>query len=594
MELASQIADDPDGPVLDVARERLRAVSGGLVGFLSGSEEAFLDTGSHLAGLERQARGLVDASNRAAALGSAAGSEDPARELDRELDRLERHLTMTREGAGRALQALSRVLAGAEVITAAGDDLENIPRTLRVLGMNTRIENSRAAAPNAGMESVAAEVRRLGDLVEPRFRAVIQQACSVRDTAAAGRATAEEFLRRDGSWSSQLLEETRSALEALRTLAASEGAVARRAVTASDQVAQSVGQILVGLQSHDATRQAIEHVVQELGALEDDARAAAGNGPLDPGGWLAEVSTLCELLAAQLRGARAQLVEALGQISGNLREIASQIDGLGAEAGRLAGEGGAGSPLEQVQRGVGQATADLRAHLEQERDAAAAMARVAQTVDGMAASVGEVRGLGNAVKIIALNALVETERVGDGARVLAVLAQGMGALAVEVAQRTGEMSQTLQEIAGVAGSLGGAPASRTASEGAAVAEELEGLVERLGTHHDALHAGVGALHQGGEALRREVEALAGRLDEQAGGAKAVRRLEEELERVGQEAARRAGAAGVDHAPVRSASASSRYTMRAEREIHRQVVQGGEAAADAAPAGGELGENVELF
>jgi hypothetical protein len=127
-----------------------------------------------------------------------------------------------------------------------------------------------------------------------------------------------------------------------------------------------------------------------------------------------------------------------------------------------------------------------------------------------------------------------------------------------------------------------------------VAEELGGLVKRLGTHHDALHAGVAALHQGGEALRREVEALAGRLDEQAGGAKAVRRLEEELERVGQEAARRAGAAGVDHAPVRSASASSRYTMRAEREIHRQVVQGGEAAADAAPAGGELGENVELF
>ncbi len=595
--MASQVermagpADTSTESTLDASRDRLKAVSSQLAGFLAGSEEVFLDAGSRLTGLERLARTLVEVSR-----GSVARGGDPVEHLDRELGGLERYLGASREASDAGLKGLSHILAGAEAISSARGDCEDITRTLRVLGIYTRIENSRTDARSGGMETVVAEVRRLGDLIDSKFQAMLGQASGLRSAAASATASTEDFRARQGAWSARMLDETRDAMESLRALAASEAAVASRAISASEEVMRHASEVLVALQIHDATRQMIEHAVEELGAFEHDAGSASLQGPLDAGAWFTEVSELCRLLAAQLRGAREQLVAGLGHIAENLRAMASRVTEVGEATGRLAGAGADASPVERVHRGVAQATEVLREHLDYEHQMTAALGSVAGNAQGIGTHVRELQRIGADVKIIALNALVETERTGAGGRVLAVLAHGIGVLAVEVVQRMNTVSRTLQAMTTAAGALAHGGSAQQASAGVTTAANLESLVTLLRAYHGDLQTSAAALRDGSQALRDEVEGLGGRLAEQTDAAGALQRIEEELQRLGAQAAELARPAGSDRRPVRQASALSRYTMDAEREIHQRVLEhAGEATrVERDQTSGGLGDNVELF
>ena len=599
----AELAVTPADSTLDTSREQMKALSGQIGGFLAGSEDVFLDAGSRLTGLERQARSLVDVSRRAVTRGSGQPDQDPVDQMDRELGGLERYLGASREASGAGLEGLTRILAGAEAISGARGACEDITRTLRVLGMYTRIENSRDGARSEGMETVIAEVRRLGDLIEPLFRAMLDLASGLGKTATGARAGAQDFSARQKAWSAQMLEEARVAMESLRALAAAQAAVASRAVSAAEEVVRNVTEILVALQIHDATRQMIEHAVEELGAFERDAASASLKGPLEAGAWLAEVFELCRLLAAQLRGARERLVEALGQIAGNLRTMVSRVVELGEETGRLAGTGEDGSPVERVERGVGHATAALREHLANEKELAAALGRVVETGKGIGVHACDIWGIGTAVKIISLNALVETERAGEGGRVLAVLAHWIGMLAVEVVARMQAVSGSLDAIKAAVKALGSGHSAEEVSAGATIAANLEDLVALLGSYHGDLEAGAVAIRDGSQALRDEVEGIAGRLEQQSDVVSSLARVEDELQRLAAQAAPLARPAGSDQQRVRQSSAASRYTTDAERQIHERVLEHPAAATHATPAtqadpavptGGELGDNVELF
>ncbi len=578
------------------SRARMTALRGELTGFLAGAEDVFLETGLRVAELEQRARALVAVTTQVVTPGSTQG-QDPAEQLDRELGRLESYLRASRDGSGTGHEALSRMLASTEAISFARREFEDMARTLRVVGMYIRIEASQLEVEGAGMNTVAIETRRLGDLIEPKFRAILQQTAGLGEMAARARTTVDSFLGGQSAWSARMLGETRGALVALRSLAVAGEVVAAKAVSASEQVVQSIANVLVSLQVHDATRQMIEHAIEELGAFEDDADAAGRAAVLDAGAWSAEMCETCRLVAAQLRGARERYVEALRRIAEGLESVATQVTDLGVETGHLSGDDGGASMVEQVQRGVGLATGALRDHVAHAKETTAAMSSVAAIVQGTATYVRDIQGIGTDVKIIALNALVETERVGHGGRVLAVLAQAIGTLAAEVVQRTTEVSRLVGEIADAASGLGCSEEARELSVGANLATDMGELVTRLREYHQELRSGVEALHRGSEGLRGEVDGITRRLTEQTEATSTLQRIEQALEQVGERVAVLVRPAGPGERPVRRSSMLAHYTMAAERDIHKSVLEhvGPPTQADRVDdAGRDLGDNVELF
>lgn len=585
----------PASPTLRPWRDQMRAISRSVGAFLVGSEDAFLDTGARVEGLQQAAQAILGSARAAAALEPEAGSDEPAARLDRELNRLDEYLRATRESSQAASLGLEQLLAHVGAVVRAHAQLESIPPTLDMLGLNTRIENARPGVRNAGMEAVAAEVRRLADRIETSFRAVFSQASALNETAGVARVAADAFLQRQGARSSEMLRETRGALDSLRTLGRAHAAIAGRAVVTSDLLAQELAAVLVALQGHDATRQVLEHVQQALDAWETEAAAAERAGELDAGPWLGHLGELCRVLSAQVGGAHERFTTALRAISEHLRSLSRRGAELERDAGRCL-PGGEESPVERVASGVERATRSLRAHLEQEQATHRAMRRVVELVGDMDGSVRDIEGIGAAVKLIALNALVETERSGRHGRVLAVLAQAMGGLAAEVVQHTGQVSHLLGQIAGLASSLAGSASLGDGLQGEAIASSLEDLARRLSDAHGRLQGAVDSLHHGTRALSDEVEGIADRISRQLAGAHRLQDIAAHLEQVGAEIARsaspRAGPGlGGSWDPL-----YSRYTMQTERTIHHRVLRGPTPAAGAEPAlpSSPLGANVELF
>ena len=610
------LSDDLTHLELVRSRKHFAALRGELASFLAGSEGVFLETGSRVSGLEQRAQALVAASaqavqrgagpaGRADLDGSGAGCDEcvtPVQQLGAALARLGSYLKGTRDGSGAGRERLSRMLARAEAVSDAQREFEDLARTLRIVGMYIRIESSRSQVDGRGMETVAVDVRRLSDLIESRFQTIVDETAGLREAVCGARDTVEAFLGREEVLSDRVLRETRSALEPLTELSAEGQAIADAAVNVSEQVVRSVAGVLVALQEHDATRQIIEHALEELDAFEEDVDWASQGAPLDAGAWLAEGAELCRLAAAQLRATHDRYASALNRIAERLKTMVASVADLQADTGRLAGQGeGSASLLARVHRGVGDATQVLREHLARAQATAGAMGGVAATVESTTAHVRIIRGIGRDVHIIALNALVETERAGEGGRVLAVLGQTIGALAAEVGLRTEGIARELGQLASAAGELGAGEEVRQLAQGTALAAELAELEARLRSHHQALLSGARAVQQGSEALHIEVDWVAQRLLDQVEMAGALQRVEAALVQTGERAERLAGSATARR-PVRGARALGRYTMAAERDVHRKVIDGADqslhatsiAAAAGASEDAGLGDNVELF
>ena len=571
---------------LRTIRDRFETVASGLLAFLRDSEGAFLDAGSSLGELERRSRGVLEGARRAVALGSLEG-EDPAQLLDRELVRLDLYLRHSRETSGADCEALPRLVAPLEGILHARAELESIAPTLRMLGMNTRIENARSGAQNGGMETVANEVRRLADLVEPRFRGIFARTATLLEASARAQAGAQAFLERQVAWSERLVADTRASLKALGALAQTETALATEAASGAEGLARDVAAVLVSIQGHDAARQMIEHAVEELRGFEAELAATGDAGPEGAARWLARAAALCRVLPAQIGGARQELTRVLEGISGGLRSAAALVSALSARTSDLTAPG-EGSPAAQVTRGVEQATATLRDHLSHSAATTATMRSVHETVQRMAADVRDVQDVGSAVKLIALNALVETARAGDRGRVLAVLANAMGDLASDVVQRTGAVSRSLEEVTAVAGGLAGGASAAQAADGAAVAAALTSLGARLTGFHARLTPETDALRTAASAVRDEVERLVARAAEAIGVAARLGEHEVTLGEV-------AEAIGGDEPGSDPGGGYDRYTMEAERTIHDRAL-GAQRRSAATPAHDPtgLGANVELF
>jgi methyl-accepting chemotaxis protein len=588
-------AHDPPDLELHASRDQLQVAAKDLGLFLAGSEDVFLDAGRRIAGLEQRARSLVDGARAVGAFRSD-GAEEPAVTLGRELSRLVQHLRGSQEKVGEGSRQLGGLVGQIEILLRTQSHFESIPSTLRMLGLNTRIENARSTAQYAGMESVATEVRRLGDEVEPKFRGVFAQATTLLETVGQALDTAQGFLQGQDAGGGDTLGETQAALDALQATSRAGAEIADRAVAASERLTRDVGALLIALQGHDATRQVVEHVVAELEELaadsaDDDAGRAA---------WRARLAELAPVMAAQVGGARERFVASLDGLAASLRAISSVGAELSRHTERFVASGDGASAAALVRKSVDRATHNLLQHVAHEATTGESMGRVVTTVEEMGRSVKDILGIGSAVKIIALNALVETERAGQHGRVLAVLAQGIGALAGEVVLRTGEVSQALGEISTIAAALRSTAARGGAAEGEAIAGQLERLSVHLSELQRGLTGAVAAMHRGSRSLEEEVEALAARVAQARDGAGRLAEIEAALA-----ALAAAGTSPGEADRARRARVFSRYTMESERAIHESVLSGGPLPAGPAPrpapaaAGADqgtagLGANVELF
>jgi hypothetical protein len=333
-------------------------------------------------------------------------------------------------------------------------------------------------------------------------------------------------------------------------------------------------------------------VIEELRDLQGDPGRSGEQ-------WLAEVAELGKLTARQLEGGRTRLVEGLGQITASLFDLAGGVTELSGEAGALV-SGNGGELLRQVEHGIGESARLLREQGAEEEKLAEAVHNVGETLRDMVACIGSIEKVGHDVKMLSLNAMVETCQVANGSTVFAALATEMTALAGSVHELNQVVGGALEQVAAEALQLDRTSAGAEGEQ--SIADDFDQLVTTLREWHRQLAADAQLLGEGSEGVVSAAQEVARSLDAQARAAMALEELERELARLAGEAAAKAGPAATGVKSQRLLAAAARYTMESERAVHAAAAGHApqvdaaalQATGPGAASGGDMGDNVELF
>lgn len=481
---------------------------------------------------------------------------------------------------------------------------QRITRTLQIIGITTRIERSEYSDERSDGTVLSEGLRHLASMISGNMQEIIDQVASLRTLS-------ETALRNESALNTSQSARARGAINNARTVFSEQVGNRQQALQRSDDLAHTsveisrcIAEVVSSVQFHDITHQQIEHVNHTLGSFCDEmARGQRGGGSVDLSTLECVVAEGCRLQAEQLEHSRSELCDAVRRIIGSLHDLADAVLAMVEDARALAGSTRTdGSTFfAAVEPAIIAVAAILKENLATAARSAQAVHEVIAASVNMVHLVDEIERFGAEMKVLALNASIESVHVRDGGSALGVIADSIQELAHEALLQTDALSHGLKDITTCAESLADIGRGDMALEGEKV---------------NNLQADSDFMLQNLRGANREVCTLLEKMDADSGSLAGDIVETAEMVHVHDEAEKilnRAAAVLFDVAGNFSTSSDDwnqvrhipvfqqmqrRYSMQSERKIHRRVLGDVSVEDVAAPAKSKadsaFGANVELF
>lgn len=381
---------------------------------------------------------------------------------------------------------------------------------------------------------------------------------------------------------------------------------------------RQISRIITAIQVGDITRQQIEHIIGALTDVEArSAREAWENGSVEQDRQIEkELFQVAALQLAQLQHVRAEITECHATLQKALDQIGVIFDVLVADVQELlSGERtSTGRPSWDSEL-----TGELKKMWELEKSGMAIAERTVSTMDQVFRASTLLRryieSIGKNNRRLALeayNARILSMRLGQEGRTLTTLAKEVSGLSQTMHDYVGKVTGAIAAIVALADEAASRikSAARPATDGAATGGQDSGRAD-LDRLHDETNAFIrltsGACHKAGN-LKADLH----KINDGLKTMDAVgQQLDENLGILGSVVTSLSAAAGgtSEGEWTNGLHNAERYTMEAERLIHRQLAAGNDATDVSAPnAGGsslispmpqmddddDLGDNVDLF
>ncbi len=576
------------------------------------TEDEFLQMGSQLQSFYQRS---VDITRMAGALTDIVSGERLQMLIGRlrqMMSDMEEYLAGARNRSGESFKTLGQVQELLEKLTVPLEGFQKMNKTLRMLSISTKIESSRLGDLGSGFVNLAMDVEKLSHQVNEKSATILNH----RQVLAS---TIQSNLRSVYSSEAAQDSEVRGALSrtaaSLQELIAVTDRCSRFGSMISDvsaDVSDNISEVVSSQQTHDITRQQVEHVVEALEKLSAGL-AAVGGGALDEESGKAlviEAGDVCELQEAQLRFATSELHAAVCTIVDNLRDVASKQSSMASESLSVAGvaDSGSSSFVDDLRQGMASITSVLVGCATSDHDIATTMQSVATTIQQITGFVEDIEYIGSEIDLIALNSQIKAAHTGREGAALGVLAEAIKRLSDEAVRQTEAVASTLNvihtttehltmEAFGDEGESSGLIASMEA--------ELTEILQTLGVMNEELFGLLAGLGENVQSLTEDVESATSGIDVHERIKTMAAGVLVDLERIVEQARQIEPASSQFKQNLRHME--ERYTMESERHIHEAIARkrGGQHAAsprpdekpmprDDAHSDSEFGDNVDLF
>lgn len=580
---------------------KLRSLSDNLRGLSGTTEGEFLAIGGSLRDTHAKAGRISEISSFVAAAMSGDEINAAIDGLRGMVDRMNGFLSRAEEETARDEKSLRLILQALGGLRGPLKEFKKIVKFLRNLGIATKIESARMGENSGGFGVVAENVENMSVLFETKSADIAKRSAELESVLSRTITRVVEHQREIREKARVILGEAGTDLSALIGTHDACASTARIIVENSGEVSRNVGEVVASMQSHDITRQQIEHVIQAIDDLVVKLESESA-GPETVG----LAGGVCRLQAAHLANSRATMVKAADSLAANLRGIADNSIGIARKTKRMSA-GSAGLDGQNVLSGVEQGLSSVGSSLMESasavREFTSVIRSIARTVEEMSSFMDDIKEIGEEIELVALNAEIKAAHTGSRGAALGVLAESIQHLSVDSRGYRTAVSETLDDIREAASEMGNAAGEDGNGSMDSEVEEMQGslngLLESLARINGSVVSPLAQLDEGARALSEGIETIIRGMTAHAlvsevvdGVVAELRDIEAECRRIDPSWEAAGGTADL-------AELADRYTMHEERDIHLAVMGGGNlspavAAASAGSEGSDFGDNVELF
>lgn len=572
------------------------------------TEDEFLQIGTRMQELYAQSQ---DSSRLASRLVTLVSDDDyyaMVAALRRMTGEMGEYLEASRLQNAESCDSLGQILDLLETASGPLAAFRKMDKTLRMLGISTKIESARLGEAGNGFTTLAVDVEKLSCLVREKTDCIKSQRELLGGMLVKHLQTGKESkLLQDAEACARLSAATKS-FDELSDLNARCSSCGELAGHVSTGVSASISEVVSSLQIHDMMRQQMEHVTEALERLVGNVDAVSGIDGNDARfrEVVGQTGDVCELQVAQLQNATSELHDSVVSVIANLRDIGERQSQLSGEIMNATGADGASgnyffTDLRSVLSGLG---AVLRRCAETDNLFFETLRKVAGTISEISAFVSSIEEISSEIDLIALNAQIRAAHTGQEGLALGVLAEGIKTLSREASPQADALLQTLAGISKVTGAL----VRKAESELTVLGERLIGMegkldecVSSLEQMNETVSSLLGDLVSSVGGLNGEISQLTSGITVHDSVAELALLVSSGLEEVVSQARAVVPATNEFHENLRHMA--THYTMQSERRIHEAIARRHSGVAEECAVqtlglddGGdsEFGDNVDLF
>lgn len=573
---------------LQQGAEALQEVCLRIKNIIPSSERDFLAMGDFLAQVADRAGTMCESALTASQLLGIDRIKDITAKLRQILEAAGTQAAAVQADLRQNIDILRQMNREIETISTDLTQFSRTLKTLRVLGISTRIESSRFRDARFRFDSLADEVERSASVIESAHRRMCGQVGVISGTMSNVLTKAAKADSSQNANAALVLQRLHSSVDSLEQKQASASSAMDSLSARSKDVVASISEVILSLQFHDICRQQMEHVSQAI----EELRVSL---PQDPSQTAcASAYRICRLQVSQLSYTKDTIFEAVERIIDSMDRIASSVDSLdGAIQEMLSADDERGeSYLVRVEEETEHVLSLLNESRKTGNKLGDAIRSVTETSSSLSESVQAIREIVDDVKLLSLNARIKAAMAGSEGRSVSVLSEAIERLAGDMNKVSETLSHSFSMLAQGASALECRLAGSSDEDAGRLLSDLEVIrVESAETNGQAM----GLLSR----MREEGWRLADSIRTVTGNEISVHRtVRSSLEGI---IAQMEGViAGLrplvgDDAAAEEAELfhlQDRYTMESERQIHQGQSVDVSMALYAQPDG--FGDNVELF
>ena len=570
------------------------------------TEDEFLAVGSKLQEFYYRSNDINSISTRLFEAISGENSQQIIERLQSVLSEMDQYISHINSKTQGSCTVLSDVLLLLDKISQPLEGFQKMYKTLRMLGISTKIESSRLGELGAGFLTLAQDVERLSLLVNEKSSNILSRSGmlsamithNIKHVNTIALAQIGELVSK--------LKNTEDNLKELVGAYFNFSQLGEQLADLSVAASQDIGNIVSSLQSHDITRQQLEHVVEALEKFEHDINMDANPGNVIR--LVVESGDVCELQSAMMGFASSELYNSVAATMDSLNHLSQNQKMMTEQTSMVmsSGSGSGNSFIENISAGMSSVMGVLDKCVQAELELSETMTQILSTIGDVSGFVTDIEEIGSEIDLIALNSQIMAAHTGAEGAALGVLAEAIKRLSLEAFTQTEVVAGTLSQINGITGHILEDIDKKQSEEDAKVVSKMTSdfkeVIRDLNLMNSESSELLSSLYKNVNNLTQDIEQTAGSITAHEKSRTMSEKVLSELNRIVEQSRRLEPASPEFLKNLKHME--DRYTMNSERQIHEAVARRHnkhasitpvKSAKKAAPKeDSEFGDNIDLF